>query len=350
MYMNQDFRNVRKQAFTMLSNAAVNDPELSLEAKGLLLIFLSNAPGWKIIMPEIISRSKNGRDAHYKVINELIKAGYFNRLTIREHGKVGKIKKTQYIFSDNKKDVIEETALINKELEEIYQRYQNSKKKKPKKKEKTPYPENQEVDKTKQTEGALSIPENQDMELLPGNQDTDSIPDNPDSENTELENKGEALEPQEFGESSNNTNNNRYIKETLLETSPEHIDPKLEGLMKKSLESVLPNQIYNTLNVFCPTFNEMYEMYGILLRAKNTVSKKYNINIMLEDFEEEIHSSLLSAIRKVKTDKSIKTKENYIYISLYNKCEEIARSLKPSKNQKHQLDDNVVPFYNWLEN
>ena len=56
--MNQDFRNVRKQAFTMLSNAAVNDPELSLEAKGLLLIFLSNAPNWKIIMPEIISRSK----------------------------------------------------------------------------------------------------------------------------------------------------------------------------------------------------------------------------------------------------------------------------------------------------
>ena len=334
----------------MLSNAAVNDPELSLEAKGLLLIFLSNAPGWKIIMPEIISRSKNGRDAHYKVINELIKAGYFNRLTIREHGKVGKIKKTQYIFSDNKKDVIEETALINKELEEIYQRYQNSKKKKPKKKKKTPYPENQEVDKTVQTEGDRSIPENQDMELLPEKQVADSIPDNPDSENKEHENKGEALEPQEFGESSNNTNNNRYIKETLLETSPEHIDPKLEGLMKKSLESVLPNQIYNTLNVFCPTFNEMYEMYGILLRAKNTVSKKYNINIMLEDFEEEIHSSLLSAIRKVKTDKSIKTKENYIYISLYNKCEEIARSLKPSKNQKHQLDDNVVPFYNWLEN
>ena len=334
----------------MLSNAAVNDPELSLEAKGLLLIFLSNAPNWKIIMPEIISRSKNGRDAHYKVINELIKAGYFNRLTIREHGKVGKIKKTQYIFSDNKKDVIEETALINKELEEIYQRYQNSKKKKPKKKEKTPYSENQEVDKTKQTEGALSIPENQDMELFPGNQDTDSIPDNPDSENTELENKSETLELQEFGDSSNNTNNNRYIKETLLETSPEHIDPKLEGLMKKSLESVLPNQIYNTLNVFCPTFNEMYEMYGILLRAKSTVSKKYNINIMLEDFEEEIHSSLLAAIRKIKTDKSIKTKENYIYISLYNKCEEIARSLKRSKNQKHQLDDNVVPFYNWLEN
>ncbi|MEK5500957.1 hypothetical protein [Bacillus sp. FSL M8-0168] len=348
--MSQDFRNVRKQAFTMLSNAAVNDPELSLEAKGLLLIFLSNAPNWKIIMPEIISRSKNGRDAHYKVINELIKAGYFNRLTIREHGKVGKIKKTQYIFSDNKKDVIEETALINKELEEIYQHYQNSKKKKPKKKGKTPYPENQEVDKTKQTEGARSIPENQDMELLPGKQDTDSIPDNPDSENKELENMSEALEPQEFGESSNNTNINRYIEETLLETSPERVNPKLDGLMKKSLESVLPNQIYNTLNVFCHTFNEMYEMYGILLRAKNTVSKKYNINIMLEDFEEEIHSSLLAAIRKVKTDKSIKTKENYIYISLYNKCEEIARSLKPSKNQKHQLDDNVVPFYNWLEN
>ncbi|MCA1181408.1 hypothetical protein MH050_03390 [Bacillus licheniformis] len=348
--MNQDFRNVRKQAFTMLSNTAVNDPELSLEAKGLLLIFLSNAPGWKIIMPEIISRSKNGRDAHYKVINELIKAGYFNRLTIREHGKVGKIKKTQYIFSDNKKDVIEETALINKELEEIYQRYQNSKKKKSKKKKKTPYPENQEVDKTVQTEGDRSIPENQDMELLPEKQVADSIPDNPDSENKEHENKGEALEPQEFGESSNNTNINRYIKETLLETSPEHIDPKLEGLMKKSLESILPNQIYNTLNVFCPTFNEMYEMYGILLRAKSTVSKKYNLNIMLEDFEEEIHSSLLAAIRKVKTDKSIKTKENYIYISLYNKCEEIARSLIPSKNQKHQLDDNVVPFYNWLEN
>lgn len=89
------------------------------------------------------------------------------------------------------------------------------------------------MDKTKQTEGARSIPENQDMELLPGKQDTDSIPDNPDSENKELENMSEALEPQEFGESSNNTNINRYIEETLLETSPERVNPKLDGLMKK---------------------------------------------------------------------------------------------------------------------
>jgi hypothetical protein len=53
-----NYRNVRKVHFSQVANSMINDPELSLEGKGLMSIFLSNTEDWKISMPEIIARSK----------------------------------------------------------------------------------------------------------------------------------------------------------------------------------------------------------------------------------------------------------------------------------------------------
>ena len=61
---------------------------LSLAAKGLLCLLLSFAAGWEIRMTDIISRSKNGRDATRKAIQELLKAGYLEKVYIRENGKL----------------------------------------------------------------------------------------------------------------------------------------------------------------------------------------------------------------------------------------------------------------------
>jgi len=83
----------------------LNDPNLSLEAKGLLSIFLSNSEDWKINMANIIKRSKNGRDKHYNVVKELVENGYFGRIEVRENGR---FKELVYIFSDDKRDVAEE--------------------------------------------------------------------------------------------------------------------------------------------------------------------------------------------------------------------------------------------------
>ena len=86
---NERFINARnrRRGFTTVLNQMLDDPMISLEAKGLLTILLSNKDDWKINMKEIINRSKNGRDAHYRVINELINSGYFFRIQIKEKGK-----------------------------------------------------------------------------------------------------------------------------------------------------------------------------------------------------------------------------------------------------------------------
>jgi hypothetical protein len=99
------FRNVRKSNYTQVENTMVNDPCLTLQAKGLLTILLSNSAQWKINMKNIISRSKNGRDAHYKIIHELIDKGYFARITIL-NGQSRTFEKMEYIFSDVKEDVV----------------------------------------------------------------------------------------------------------------------------------------------------------------------------------------------------------------------------------------------------
>lgn len=105
------FRNVRRTNFTQVNNEIINDKNLTLEAKGLLTIFLSNSDDWNINMKEIITRSKNGRDAHYRVVKELITQGYFARIEIRGKGKKG-FEKMEYLFSDNKEDVVYELEEI----------------------------------------------------------------------------------------------------------------------------------------------------------------------------------------------------------------------------------------------
>jgi DnaD/phage-associated family protein len=146
---NERFINARnrRRGFTTVLNQMLDDPTISLEAKGLLTILLSNKDDWKINMKEIIGRSKNGRDAHYRVVNELIKSGYFFRIQIKEKGK---FKEVIYVFSDDKEEVKEAV----KELED---------------KGLLPHPENQEADNKK------PFPENPDTEKpYPEHQDNNN--------------------------------------------------------------------------------------------------------------------------------------------------------------------------------
>jgi hypothetical protein len=154
------FKNVRKNRYTQMDNAATWDKELTLQAKGLLLIFLSNKGDWDLHMKEIITRSKNGRDAHYKVVDELIEKGYFARIEIRNEK--NQFEEMIYAFSDNKQDVLDAIA----EYADHPHAYINLDKKKkndsPKQpgKKKNPYPENQETE-NQDTKNQFS--ENQDI-------------------------------------------------------------------------------------------------------------------------------------------------------------------------------------------
>lgn len=210
-------KNARKEKFTMVSNKVLNfEKKMTLQAKGLLSILISNnTDRFDINMKEIFSRSKNGRDAHYGVIDELIKFGYFARVEIRENGKFEEI---IYIFSDDKQDVLDELEQYQDNPNALI----NPNKKKPKKKdkpvdntpfpgnqdaEKTPYPENQETAKKSKT----PVPENQDT----GNPETG----NPNPEDQYINNINQ-----------NNTNeNNTNLNNTNINQS-NHIDDILNEI------------------------------------------------------------------------------------------------------------------------
>ncbi|MDN2990450.1 transcriptional regulator [Streptococcus suis] len=68
-------RNIHKN-YTQLNNHSAQNSELSLQAKGLLLVLMSNKDTWKPYIDELSKRSKNGRDAHRTAYDELKDAGY----------------------------------------------------------------------------------------------------------------------------------------------------------------------------------------------------------------------------------------------------------------------------------
>ncbi|PEL24326.1 hypothetical protein [Bacillus toyonensis] len=148
---NEEYVNARRKGYTVTDNGMHDDKKLTLQAKGLLGIFLSNKEDWKINMKEIITRSKNGRDAHYKIVNELIANKYFARLELRKENRYYKM---VYIFSDVKEDVAHKLSQLLPKYESegltYYVEYG----------EKTPITENQETGETKE----LPLPENQETE------------------------------------------------------------------------------------------------------------------------------------------------------------------------------------------
>lgn len=152
MAKRESYRNVRTERYTQVSNSLLNDKQASLQAKGLLSIFLSNSEDWEIHMKEIITRSKNGRDAHYTAVNELIELGYIARIQIIDtvHNR---FEEMVYLYSDLKQDVANEIENLvswaeeNKKLLKIA--YQQTKEKETKK---IPVTENQETGKKPYTD------------------------------------------------------------------------------------------------------------------------------------------------------------------------------------------------------
>lgn len=62
--------------YTQMNNHSAQNTELSLQAKGLLLVLMSNKDDWRPYIEELSKRSKNGRDAHRTAFEELKDAGY----------------------------------------------------------------------------------------------------------------------------------------------------------------------------------------------------------------------------------------------------------------------------------
>jgi hypothetical protein len=93
--------------YTVLANILLRDDSITLEARGLMANLLSNAPGWTISVkamtkylfnPKILGvmKSGHGKTQIYRIMDELMLAGYLKRDTIYKDGRVEKVTYTLY--------------------------------------------------------------------------------------------------------------------------------------------------------------------------------------------------------------------------------------------------------------
>ncbi|OVE34811.1 hypothetical protein CCZ20_24480 [Priestia aryabhattai] len=272
MAKQETFKNVRKNRFTQVSNEMAWDSKLTLQAKGLLLIFLSNSEDWDLHMKEIIQRSKNGRDAHYKIVDELIEHGYFARVEIRKER--NRIDEMVYIFSDNKQDVAEA-------LEDYKNKsnvYINADRKK--------------ASKKKQEEVISPLPENQDTE----NQDTESqYPENQDGNNNTI-----SKNIKNNNTKSNNTNLSEEIAAldipvTIQKVLAEHVE-EIDRLIRKNKMSLLDVQVkFNTSG----------------LNANDFALKVHDVltNGIKSNFKNCLHIAIENMIKDTNNKKAVQAKQ-----------------------------------------
>lgn len=65
--------------FTQVANSVLNDPKLSLRAKGLFAYIYSKPHGWEFSTWRMSKESLEGRDAIRTALQELIRAGFLIR-------------------------------------------------------------------------------------------------------------------------------------------------------------------------------------------------------------------------------------------------------------------------------
>lgn len=199
------FINARRGGFTAIKNSVLDDPNLKLESKALLTILLSNSDDWKINMKEIIRRSKNGRDAHYSAMNDLIKQGYVYRAQVKDEK--GKFKETIYIFSDDKREVKEA-------IEEL------------------------------KAKGLLPHPENPDTENPhPENPDTGKpYPENQDNNNTNR-NKTNRNKTNDNNTNHHHNEENQDEKVVVVSKEIEHVQNHVQYRFNRELTSEQANRL-----------------------------------------------------------------------------------------------------------
>ncbi len=84
------YRNAtpRMTEYTIIHNATAQDRQLTFEARGLLLFCISHPHDFKFGIEYLTRASPSGRDRVYKMINQLIDAGYWRRIENRKNGRV----------------------------------------------------------------------------------------------------------------------------------------------------------------------------------------------------------------------------------------------------------------------
>ena len=93
---------IKKEKFTTIHNKLINDTEISLKAKGIMLYMLSKPNGWKYNPKDIANNSKDGLDSVYSGLKELVEKKYISRKR-NSNGSLD-----YYIFEDKEENNIKD--------------------------------------------------------------------------------------------------------------------------------------------------------------------------------------------------------------------------------------------------
>ena len=101
-------RTPKEDNFTRVDNILVNDKNLSLKAKGIMLYILSKPDDWKVYIKEITKNNKDGIDSVRSGINELLLLKYIQRE--KRRGEDGTYA-WEYIISENPYNTTNQSTL-----------------------------------------------------------------------------------------------------------------------------------------------------------------------------------------------------------------------------------------------
>src|SRR5690606_12608710 len=76
----------KNNGFTIVPNELLNNPEISLRAKGLYAYINSKPDGWDFSAERIANDQKEGVSSVKTALRELEKCGYLLRVLIKENG------------------------------------------------------------------------------------------------------------------------------------------------------------------------------------------------------------------------------------------------------------------------
>lgn len=93
-------RAAHERDFTIITNAALRDTNLSLKAKGLLALMLSEHDGWNFTIKGLSAKCKEGVDAVAAIVKELEAQGYVMRR--RERSTAGHFAAATYTIYESR--------------------------------------------------------------------------------------------------------------------------------------------------------------------------------------------------------------------------------------------------------
>lgn len=107
-------RKEKKDNFTTIDNAYLQNKKLSFKAKGIMTYILSLPDDWVIYIDQLIATSKDGEGSFRSGLDELIKAGYIKRYPIIEKGQIVAWQTEVYEYLEENTSKKEQNQLLGK--------------------------------------------------------------------------------------------------------------------------------------------------------------------------------------------------------------------------------------------